>query len=404
MTNADQRRTVVMLGGSRLQVPAIEAAQKLGFRVVCADYNPEAVGFAVADASSLTSTLDVDAVEVLACDEGADFVITSTSDAPVRVAALVSERLGLPTGISSADALCATQKDAMRVRLAEYGVPMPEFEVCNTAEEFGYALERFGYDCIAKPADSAASRGVRLVTLNDRSTPVSELFELFRNFSRKGTVMVEQRVTGREVSVEGMTVDGKTTILTITDKLTTEPPFFVELGHSEPSRLPIVAQETICEVAKRTIEAIGIVTGPSHTEIMLTDEGPKVIEMAARLGGDFITSRLVPLSTGVDFVEGTVASALGMPYDFTPRGLGGSAIRFITADHAGTITSIDVPDEVRGAEGVEEVELYLGPGDSVETPHSSNDRIGHVICSGMDADQAAERAKWALRKITVGVA
>ena len=112
-----------MLGGSRLQVPAIEAAQRLGFRVVCADYDPDAVGFEVADVSSLTSTLDVEAVEELAREEQADFVITSTSDAPVRVAALVSERLGLPTGISSADAVCATQKDAMRSRLAEHGCP-----------------------------------------------------------------------------------------------------------------------------------------------------------------------------------------------------------------------------------------------------------------------------------------
>ena len=404
MTDAGQRKTVVMLGGSMLQIPAIKAAQNLGFRVVCADYNPEAVGFAVADAFSLTSTLDLDAVEALARKERADFAITSTSDAPVRVAALASERLGLPTGISSVDALCATQKDAMRMRLAEHGVPMPEFEICNTVAEFCAALERFGYDCIAKPADSAASRGVRLITPDDRFTPIDELFGLFRRFSRKGTVMVEQRVTGHEVSVEGMTVDGKTTILTITDKLTTEPPYFVELGHSEPSRLPAVSQEAICEVAKRTVEAIGIVTGPSHTEIMLTDDGPKVIEMAARLGGDFITSKLVPLSTGIDFVEGTVASALGLPYDFTPKKLGGSAIRFITAGHAGMITSVEVPDELRGAEGVEEVELYLGPGDSVETPHSSNDRIGHVVCSGTDAGQAAERAKWALGKIAVRIA
>ena len=403
MTNANQSKTVVMLGGSRLQVPAIEAAHKLGFRVVCADYDPSAVGFAVADAFSLTSTLDVGAVETLARNEHADFVITSTSDAPVRVAALVSERLGLPTGISSVNALCATQKDAMRVRLAEHGVPMPKFEICNTAEEFGHALERFDYDCIAKPADSAASRGVRLITAEDRYTPTDELFEFFSSFSRKGTVMVEQRITGREVSVEGMTVDGETTILTITDKLTTEPPYFVELGHSEPSQLPAGAQETICEVAKRTVEAIGIVTGPSHTEIMLTDDGPRVIEMAARLGGDFITSRLVPLSTGVDFVEGTVAAALGLPHDFTPRKCGGSAIRFITASRAGTIAFIDVPDEVRAAEGVEEVELYLGPGESIETPHSSNDRIGHVICSGADAGEASERAEWALGKIVVGL-
>ncbi len=401
MTNAEKRKTVVMLGGSRLQVPAIKAARKLGFRVVCADYDPNAVGFAVADASSLTSTLDVDAVETLARDEGADFVITSTSDAPVRVAALVSERLGLPTGISSADAVCATQKDAMRTRLAAHDVPMPEFEICNTADEFTHALERFDYNCIAKPADSAASRGVRLITPDDRFTSAGELFELFRSFSRKGTVMVEERITGREVSVEGMTVDGETTILAITDKLTTEPPFFVELGHSEPSRLSVEAQEAIREVAKKTVKAIGIVTGPSHTEIMLTEDGPKVIEMAARLGGDFITSKLVPLSTGVDFVEGTVAAALGLPYDFEPKRRGGSAIRFITADHAGTIASINVPDELHGADGVEEIELYLKPGDSIETPHSSNDRIGHVVCSGADADEATARAERALREIEV---
>ena len=113
----------------------------------------------------------------------------------------------------------------MRTRLAAHDVPMPEFEICNTADEFTHALERFGYNCIAKPADSAASRGVRLITPDDRFTSAGELFELFRSFSRKGTVMVEERITGCEVSVEGMTVDGETTILVITDKLTTELPF-----------------------------------------------------------------------------------------------------------------------------------------------------------------------------------
>lgn len=310
----------------------------------------------------------------------------------------------IPTGISSADAVCATQKDAMRTRLAAHDVPMPEFEICNTADEFAHALERFGYNCIAKPADSAASRGVRLITPDDRFTSAGELFELFRSFSRKGTVMVEERITGCEVSVEGMTVDGETTILVITDKLTTELPFFVELGHFEPSRLSAEAQEAIREVATKTVKAIGIVTGPSHTEIMLTEDGPKVIEVAARLGGDFITSKLVSLSTGVDFVEGTVAAALGLPYDFCPKRRGGSAIRFITADRAGTIASINVPDELHGADGVEEVELYLKPGNSIETPHSSNDRIGHVVCSSADADEATARAEWALREIEVGIA
>lgn len=401
MTHLDERKTVIMLGGSRLQVPAIEAARRLGFRVICADYDPEAVGFGVADAASLTSTLDADAVEELARSTAASFVITSTSDAPVRVAALVSEKLGLPTGISSADAVCATQKDAMRTRLAEHGVPVPEFFACDTVEEFGAALDHFDYDCIAKPADSAASRGVRLIGSADRDRPIEELFAFFRGFSRKGTVMVEERVSGPEVSVEAMTVEGETTILSITDKMTTAPPYFVELGHSEPSRLDHDAQEAIRGIALRTVEAIGIMSGPSHTEVMMTDDGPKVIETAARLGGDFITSHLVPLSTGVDLVEGSVAVALGQPYDFSSKEHRGSAVRFITALRPGIVESIFVPDEVRSTEGVEEVVLYLSPGDRIETPHSSNDRVGHVVCSGPNAEAAAALAEWALRKIEV---
>lgn len=401
MMQLDERKTVVMLGGSRLQVPAIEAAQRLGFRVVCADYDPTAVGFAVADAASLTSTLDVDAIEELARGEDADFVITSTSDAPVRVAALVSERLGLPAGISPVDAVCATQKDAMRARLAEHDVPVPVFFACDTVEEFRAALDHFDYECIAKPADSAASRGVRLIEPADRGRPIEELFAFFRDFSRKGTVMVEERLSGPEVSVEAMTVEGETTILSITDKTTTAPPYFVELGHSEPSRLDYDAQEAIRGIALRTLEAIGIVTGPSHTEVMMTDDGPKVIETAARLGGDFITSHLVPLSTGVDVVEGSIAVALGQPYDFSPKKCRGSAVRFITASRSGVIESVFVPDEVRDAEGVEEVSLYLSPGDRIEMPHSSNDRVGHIICSGPDAEAAVSLADWALGEIEV---
>ena len=401
MIEESSLKKVLILGGSRLQVPAIEAAQRLGFSVLCADRDPDAVGFGVADACSLTSTLDAAAIERLALEEGASYVITSTSDAPVRVAALVSENLGLPTGISYANAVCATQKDSMRLRFAECGIPMPDFRICSTVEEFESALGHFGYDCIAKPADSAASRGVRLINAADRRARADLLFKEFASFSRKGVVMVEERVRGFEVSVESMTLGGATTVVSVTDKLTTEPPYFVELGHSEPSRLPVEAQKRICQVAKKVVEAIGIVDGPAHTEIMLTEDGPKVIEMAARLGGDFISSRLVPLSTGVDIVEGSVAVALGLEYDFEPKFSRGSAIRFITADRKGVIKKIAIPEGIEDAEGVEEVRLYLSVGDSIDAPHSSGDRIGHVVCSGEDALQAAFRAEWVMSNIEV---
>lgn len=404
MTNeARNRGKILMLGGSRLQVPAIRAAQSLGFEVVCADYDPHAVGFEIADSWSLTSTLDVDAVESLARREQVDFVITSTSDAPVWVAALVSERLGLPTGISSRDAVCATQKDEMRARLAQHDVPMPEHIACSNGREFARAIGHFGYQCIAKPADAAASRGVRLISLDDKERDIQDLFDEFARFSRKGIVMVEECVHGPEVSVEAMTVDGKTTVLTVTDKLTTEPPFFVELGHSEPSMLPCEIQQEIREITRRVVDAIGIVSGPSHTEMIVTASGPKVIETAARLGGDFITSKLVPLSTGVDFVRGSVAVALGMSYDFTPKVDQGSAIRFITEKHPGVIEAVHVLEDETFSNDVEEMELYLATGDTIETPHSSNDRIGHVICCGATAQEAIAKAEKALNAIQVDI-
>ena len=395
---------VLMLGAGPLQVGAIEAAKNAGFEVLCADYDPEAVGFKVCDRHFLVSTVDAEAVLRLAKEENVDFVITSTSDAPVRTAAYVSERLGLPTGISYVDSICATQKDAMRERLAARDVPIPEFRACGDYEAFLEAIRELGPDCVIKPADSAASRGVRLLDQEYPREDLPTLFEKTLSFSRKGVVMVEERLYGPEVSVEAITVGGKTSILAITDKLVTEPPYRVELGHSEPSLLPADTQAAIKRVALDTIAAIGIVNGPSHTEIKVTESGPKVIEIAARLGGDFITSKLVPLSTGVNLVDVSVRFALGLEAGIARTKSAGATIRFITADHQGVIDDIAVDEELMSVKGFEEIELYAKTGDSISSPHSSNDRIGHVICVGRNAEEAMHNVERALSKVSVSIA
>ena len=395
-------KKVIMLGAGPLQVAAIVKAKDLGFHVICADYDPDAVGFAFADQTEIISTLDADSIIALAKKEDVDFVITSTSDAPVRTASFVSEQLGLPVGISYVDSICATHKDAMRRRLAERNVPIPEFRVCNDADEFIDALNHFGYRCIVKPADGAASRGVKLLDPSNRNDDPRVLFGQEMSFSRKGTLMVEQCIRGAEVSVEGITVNGKTHILAITDKLVTEPPYFVELGHSEPALLNDSEKAQIEKIAHAAIEAVGIVNGPSHTEIMITDSGPMVIEIAARLGGDYITSRLVPLSTGIDMVGASVELALGLPIDISPCMQGGSAIRFIVSS-AGVISDIDIDSAMYDLPGFEERELYKKPGDAISEPHSSNDRVGHVLCTGPDARSARETAEKALSMVRIAL-
>ena len=398
-------KKMMILGASALQVPAIKKAKEMGYEIILVDYDPDAVGFELADVKLVVSTLDREEVLKQARIYKPDVVITSTSDGPVRTAAYVNEQLGKQPDLSYEDSLCATIKSYMRKRLQECHVPIPDFFIVGNAKEFAEAVEILSGDMIVKPADNAGSRGVVLIkkdSISGKTEPqdILSVYEYSKSNSRNGVVMVEEFMEGEEVSVEAMTVNGETTIITITDKMTTPPPYFVELGHAEPSRHPAKLQEQIREITKQAVSAIRLQNGPSHTEVKLTKDGPKIVELAARLGGDFITSRLVPLSTGVDMVGNSVILATGGQVELAKKWDKGAAIRFIPGE-SGTIKQITVPKEVYGFSGIEEIVLYKKAGDTSHGTKSSNDRLGHVIATGKDAEEAFERATEVLNRISV---
>lgn len=153
-------------------------------------------------------------------------------------------------------------------------------------------------------------------------------------------------------------------------------------------------------MAIEAISAIGIKNGPSHTELKITPCGVKVVEIAARLGGDFITSKLVPLSTGVDMIECTFSTLLGKTVDVEIKKKRGSAIRIIQGKK-GTIKSVEGINVAQNMPGIIDVELYKGNGDIIREPENSGDRIGHVIAIGTNAEEAAQRAEAALNNIKV---
>lgn len=398
------QKKMMILGASELQLPAIRKAKELGYRIILVDYNDKAVGFSLADVKLVVSTLDQEEVYRQALIYKPDIVITSTSDGPVRTAAYVNEKLGKQPDLSYEDSLCATIKSHMRNRLKENHVPIPEYYAVQNYEEFQAAVETLKGNCIVKPADNAGSRGVVLLD-GEKYRSGEELrrtYEYSKENSRNGTVMVEEYMTGPEVSVEAMTVDGQTTILTITDKFITPPPYFVEIAHCEPSSLSEDIQESIKRVALQAIAAIRLKNGPSHTEIKVTEQGPKIVELAARLGGDYITSKLVPLSTGVDMVGASVLLATGEKVNLESKWNKGAAIHFIQGTE-GTIKSIEIDRALYDLKGVEETVLYKKLGDTVHTTKSSNDRIGHIITVGEDAAEALEIGKKALEFVRVEV-
>lgn len=404
-------KKIMILGASALQVPAIKKAKELGYQVIAVDYDENAVGFAFADVKLVVSTLDQEEVYRQALIYQPDVVITSTSDGPVRTAAYVNEKLGKRPDLSYENAQCATIKSKMRNRLRECGVPIPKYYAVEDFTAFSEAVDKLNGRCIVKPADNAGSRGVMLLDPEELSAAhfnerKEQIYRYSRGNSRGGTVMVEEYMQGPEVSVEAIVIEGKPHILTVTDKFITPPPYFVELAHCEASMLDEKIQEGIRAVAGQAICAIGIENAPAHVEVKVTQDGPKIVELAARLGGDFITSKLVPLSTGIDMVGASVELAVGKRPDLTPKWNRGAAIHFIHADEGqeGIISEIAVPHALYAQKGVEEISLYKKPGDSVQGTRSSNDRLGHVITTGETPQEVMELGARVLAQIGVGIA
>ena len=387
-------KKLMILGASILQLPAIEKARSMGLDVVVADYNPDAVGFNVEGVTKeVISTIDVPAVVEAAKRHKIDGIMTLATDLPMRSVAAVAKELGL-IGISEDTALKATNKAVMRQALADHGVPIPRFYRAEDKRQFDEIVEKFKVPFMVKPTDNSGSRGVVLVEDPSDRKAADEAYAYSSKQARSGVVVVEEYMRGPEVSVETLTVDGEFHLIQITDKLTTGAPHFVELGHSQPTKLPPETVKRIYDVAKAANEAIGITFGPSHTEIIVTDEGPKIVELGARLGGDCITSHLVPLSTGVDMVECCIRIALGEKPDVTPKFSRGSAIRYFHQT-PGVIKSFSTCG-AENMKGVKQVSFVKNIGDTVTDIDSSSARIGFVVACDDSPDAAVADCEAAL--------
>lgn len=390
-------KKLLIIGASILQLPAIKKAKEMGLYVAVLDFNPNAIGIPYADEYFNASTMDENAVLEVAKEFKPDGIMTLATDMPMRGVAKVSDTLGLHS-ISYETAVKATDKYDMIKAFEEHNVPAPWFYLVVSFDELVSLKDKITYPCIMKPTDNAGSHGVVKIHSYEE---LLDKYEYSHGCSRRGNVIVEEYLDGDEVSVEVMVVDGKVNVLQITDKLTTGAPYFVEMGHSQPSRLDVEIQNKIKDVAERSCKAIGINKGPAHVEMKVTSQGePKMIELGARMGGDNITTHLVPLSTGIDMVECTIRIALGETVDVTPTLNCGSAIRYFEAPF-GKIKSIEGVEEALKIDGVKQISFTKNVGDESTPIHCSNDRIGFVIAQAETAEKAVKVCEEVMKMIKV---
>ena len=324
-------KKVLLLGASALQLAAIRKAKELGVTCIAVDYDENAVGVKEVDKFYNVSTIDYKRVLETAQKEEVDGIFTICSDRPMQIVAKVGATLGLNT-ISCEAALLATNKAFMRNALFDNNVSIPKYKICKDFLDFKNAIKELGFPVIVKPSDNSGSRGISFIECENS---YNQAYEYAKENSLDGVVLVEEFVNGDEVSVEAFVENGEVRIIQITDKITTGAPHFVEMGHNQPSAHPDHIVTLIKETTINAVKALKIEGGPVHAELKVARDGVKVIELGARLGGDYIATDLVPLSTGVDLVEANIKWALGLPFNLDKKYSRYAAIRYI--DHLDSI-------------------------------------------------------------------
>lgn len=390
-------KKILILGASFLQVPIIKEANRLGYKSIVIDQNPQAEGFRYADDYKLISTLDYKKIRELVADARPDGIVTAATDMPMRVISKIGQEFNLNT-IPYNVACNTTDKVLMREKLYMDNVPMPKFKVVKNFEEFNQAINTMKGKCIIKPADSSGSRGVYLL---ENRLNLLEKYERTKRYSKSGVILVEEFLQGKEVSVEAFTENGQTTIIAITDKITTAPPYFTEMGHVIQSDLNEAESTAVKDLTIQTIQSMGIKLGPTHTEIMVTDKGPKVIEIGARLGGDMISSHLVPHATGINLLELHLRQSVRdkLP-NYNNVKNNGSAIRYFNS-HKGVLKKIEIPELLFNNENVIDIQINKEIGSKIENINDSTSRIGFIVCKGTDSKAAINECEKALKEIKI---
>lgn len=391
-------KRLLVLAAGILQVPIIKRAREIGYYVIAADGDPNAVGLQYADKAIVANIVNEDVMLVIAREEKIDGVIHPCSEVSMNVMGRINDEMGL-TGVSRQQAITATNKHLMREAFEKAGAPSPKSFCFENAEEAWECFcKELPNDGILKPSRNSGSRGIAKIQKGLEKAQFIELFERSKSESRDKSVMLEQFVEGPEFSVEIIVWNGQVNVLTVTDKKTTEAPYFVELGHNQPSTFPSEIVEKIKLAAVAGVKALQVNNCACHAEVKVQEGSAYIMEIGARMGGDFISTVLTLLSTGINMIDAAVNCALGIEPDLTPKAEPkGVCIRYF-CPRPGKLVSIsntEVLDDPR----VHEWEIYHKEGDMIPEVTSSLCRSGHVIVIENTPQKAIAYAESLIEKI-----
>ncbi|MBU0506836.1 MAG: ATP-grasp domain-containing protein [bacterium] len=383
-------KKLLIVGAGIFQVSGIQKACALGHHVITIDKDPKAPGFAYAQNHECVSTTDQDNALRVAQKYGIDGVMTLSTEVAVPTVAHIASSLNLP-GLSMTTALNATNKLLMSQCFEQNNIPSPKFTAINSITDIEQGLKHTGLPAILKILSSSGSRGAFKIASKDA---LQQAYKYSMSFSKSQTLILQEFLQGTEVGGEAFFHNNELKFCFVTNKAITGAPHYVPLGHSLPCKYDPDLVIKIKEQVHQAALAVGIANGPVNFDIMLTEQGPKIIEIGARLGGTCLPA-VVYHHAGIDSITAAIAQALNEDptQHLNQNNTLPVAVHLMTANQSGTLESFELPPEIKNSPDVINYHIDKEKGDTVTEFTCGANRIGHVICKGSSWEEAEKRAR-----------
>lgn len=398
--NETQPEGIIIVSAGQMQIPAVLTAKKLGLFVIATDANPNAAAFKFSDLPVVLDTKDLDGHVKFAVENKERFNIKgafAAADVPVVVAAITTA-LGL-NGIPTEVAERSHNKTLMKERWMRDGIPTPRGIEVSSLKEATEALREIGLPAMVKAIDNAASRGSKKIVSEDE---LPQAIESAKEASTTNRALIEQYVTGFEQSVETIVWNGRHYHCGMADRQFGFHPYHIETAHVDPSELPEETQKRIYDVVDAAADSLGIEFGPAKADMIMTENGPMILEMPARLSGGFHSQYTTPLSTGRDPIRAVLEISVGRPIDeaLITRSKDNVAICSGIFPPPGRLRAVHGVTDAKLLDGVAQIIVTKGPGDVIEPLIDNGKRVCWVITVGktrQEAEASFQQAKSMIR-------
>jgi len=389
------------------------AARRLDIEVIIGSEHRQALSKLLPD-SSLALNLrkpesSIETIKELAKRKPLSAII-GVDEETVVLASMANEALGLP-GNSSASAKATRNKYLMRQRMSEAGLLNPKFHafpIDSNPKKIGAEIE---YPSVLKPTFLSASQGVIRVNSQDEFPPTWErLLKILaspsvkkKNVEADQQILVENYIPGTEVAVEGMLMDGEFKLLAIFDKPDPmEGPYFIETIYVTPSRYPQNIQKEIIQTTTGAARALGLTTGPVHSEMRINDGGIWMLEIAARsIGG--ICARALRFDDEMSLEELILRHTIGEDIHQIEREENAAGVMMMPVLKSGILEEVKNVEKAKQISGIEEIVISIATEQKIEPLPFGSKYLGFIFARGYSPESVENSIRQAYAKLEVVV-